>query len=117
MGKTTKKKKRSNTMKMLEKFESNIKKARLETECCICFDLMVAPVILTCGHNVCEQCLAKWLEQQETCPICRTKFEQHTSNIALRNLICDTIVPMGSNENAIEYAKRVKEFDVWKQSQ
>lgn len=33
-----------------------------ELECTICFDIMVKPVNLTCGHTFCESCVAPWLE-------------------------------------------------------
>ena len=48
---------------------------RESTECCICMDAIdytTNNCITPCGHAFCFQCLAKALEQNNTCPCCRS---------------------------------------------
>lgn len=43
-------------------------------ECCICMDVINCSTnncVTPCGHKFCFQCLAKALEQNNTCPCCR----------------------------------------------
>ncbi len=46
-------------------------------ECCICCDLLVDPVVFSCGHDTCHSCYSSWLQQQycrgltAVCPLCR----------------------------------------------
>jgi hypothetical protein len=44
-------------------------------ECCICMDSINSSInncTTPCGHRFCFQCLAKALEQNNTCPMCRS---------------------------------------------
>uniref|UniRef100_A0A8C5N398 Uncharacterized protein n=1 Tax=Leptobrachium leishanense TaxID=445787 RepID=A0A8C5N398_9ANUR len=51
---------------------------RDELTCCICTDIYIDPVTLTCGHSFCRICITKtWDNQEEreySCPACRHKF-------------------------------------------
>ena len=45
-----------------------------EDFCCgVCYDLMVEPSTLQCGHSFCRPCLAQWYlsSKQLVCPSCR----------------------------------------------
>lgn len=56
--------------------------------CChCCYDVLVNPTTLTCGHNFCRHCLALWWESsyKTECPECREKWEGFPKvNILLR---------------------------------
>lgn len=42
-------------------------------ECPICFNISENTVkIINCRHNFCKNCLVNWLEQSNSCPLCRT---------------------------------------------
>lgn len=41
-------------------------------ECIICQDEPYEPVILPCGHVFCYKCLVRWIEENNTCPTCRS---------------------------------------------
>ena len=41
--------------------------------CSICQDTYNDPVMLHCRHIFCGDCVAKWLEKNTTCPMCRAK--------------------------------------------
>ena len=48
---------------------------REPVECCICMDAInfaTNNCVTPCGHTFCFQCLAKALEQNNTCPCCRS---------------------------------------------
>ncbi|TNN50869.1 Bifunctional apoptosis regulator [Liparis tanakae] len=48
-----------------------------EFTCHCCYDILVNPTTLTCGHNFCRHCLALWWEssRKNECPECREKWE------------------------------------------
>eukprot|EP00929_Paragymnodinium_shiwhaense_P120800 TRINITY_DN92850_c0_g1_i1.p1 TRINITY_DN92850_c0_g1~~TRINITY_DN92850_c0_g1_i1.p1 ORF type:complete len:328 (+),score=14.85 TRINITY_DN92850_c0_g1_i1:120-1103(+) len=54
--------------------------------CCLCFELLVAPVTTECGHSFCRHCLTRVLNEDQTslkgdeigrCPVCRSEFTEH----------------------------------------
>lgn len=58
-----------------------------EFSCHCCYDFLVNPTTLTCGHNFCRHCLALWWESshKNECPECREKWEGFPKiNILLR---------------------------------
>lgn len=44
---------------------------RAETECHVCYGLMVDPVTTPCGHTFCRKCVARVLDHSTLCPACR----------------------------------------------
>ena len=42
-------------------------------KCGICFELIVDPTTLTCGHTMCRFCVAQWWHnaKKSSCPECR----------------------------------------------
>ncbi|XP_045213224.2 bifunctional apoptosis regulator-like [Mercenaria mercenaria] len=58
--------------------------------CGCCFDLMVQPTTLTCGHSFCRLCVANWYfsSKKMECPQCRSAWTGNPQiNITLRNLL------------------------------
>lgn len=58
-----------------------------EFSCHCCYDILVNPTTLTCGHNFCRHCLALWWESsyKTECPECREKWDGFPKvNILLR---------------------------------
>lgn len=45
-----------------------------ECECPICQETIATPKITSCRHTFCQACLDKWLETNNTCPMCRTQI-------------------------------------------
>ncbi|CAL6086065.1 C3HC4 type (RING finger) domain-containing protein [Hexamita inflata] len=41
--------------------------------CSICFDQLLHPVLLPCGHAMCFECIMKCSDRQ--CPMCRSPFQ------------------------------------------
>jgi len=40
-------------------------------ECNICLEAASEPVVTRCGHLYCWNCLVKWLENKNDCPVCK----------------------------------------------
>lgn len=59
--------------------------------CSICNGVLESPVLTSCGHSFCVQCLRTWLSSSKanSCPECRTWIEITTTRsiLSLRNLI------------------------------
>ncbi|CAE7622575.1 HCc2 [Symbiodinium sp. CCMP2456] len=47
---------------------------REELKCNICFDLVVSPVTLPCGHTYCKHHIQTWLLENDSCPVCRVRI-------------------------------------------
>lgn len=59
-------------------------------QCSCCFELMVEPTTLNCGHSFCRFCLAQWwnASKHSTCPDCREPWAGFPKvNIVLRKTI------------------------------
>lgn len=79
----------------LQLMESNFSVASEEEienfgdQCAICWDSMDKARKLPCGHLFHNSCLRSWLEQDTSCPTCRTSFKgpqlQHDELIELAN--------------------------------
>eukprot|EP00250_Pteridium_aquilinum_P022711 c25597_g1_i1 orf=161-1468(+) len=39
--------------------------------CAICQEKMHAPILLSCKHIFCEDCVSEWFDRESTCPLCR----------------------------------------------
>lgn len=58
--------------------------------CSCCYDLMVQPTTLTCGHSFCRLCIANWYftSKKMECPQCRSPWTGNPQvNITLRKLM------------------------------
>ncbi|XP_056242170.1 nuclear factor 7, ovary-like [Seriola aureovittata] len=61
-----------------------------DLSCPVCQDIFKNPVILSCSHSFCKDCLKSWWREKPTreCPVCkrRSSRELPPSNLALKNL-------------------------------
>ncbi|XP_023279987.1 zinc-binding protein A33-like [Seriola lalandi dorsalis] len=62
-----------------------------EDFCCpVCHDVFRDPVVLSCSHSFCKDCLKSWWRERPTldCPVCkrRSPKDQPPLNLALKNL-------------------------------
>ncbi|XP_062241205.1 nuclear factor 7, brain-like [Platichthys flesus] len=70
--------------------------SRLEEDLCcpVCHDVFRDPVILSCSHNFCRDCVETWWKDKEVkeCPLCKRRHSKELpSNLALKNL-CETFL-------------------------
>ncbi|XP_023670754.1 bifunctional apoptosis regulator [Paramormyrops kingsleyae] len=59
-----------------------------EFSCHCCYDILINPTTLNCGHSFCRHCLALWWEssRKNECPECRERWEGFPRvNILLRD--------------------------------
>ncbi|XP_070700460.1 nuclear factor 7, ovary-like [Pempheris klunzingeri] len=67
-----------------------------EDLCCpVCHDIFKHPVVLSCSHSFCKDCLKRWWREKQTqeCPLCkrRSSRSEPPSNLALKNL-CESFL-------------------------
>ncbi|XP_033490675.2 nuclear factor 7, brain-like [Epinephelus lanceolatus] len=71
--------------------------SRLEEDfcCSVCQDIFKDPVILSCSHSFCKDCLQSWWREKQTreCPVCKRRHSQEKlpPNFALQNL-CESFL-------------------------
>ncbi|XP_053270373.1 interferon-induced protein with tetratricopeptide repeats 1-like [Pleuronectes platessa] len=93
--------------------------SRLEEDlyCPICHDVFRDPVLLSCSHNFCKDCVKSWWKDKEVkeCPLCKrrsSKFEP-PCNLDLKNL-CETFLQerdLGSSHALCsQHSKKLKFF-------
>lgn len=61
-----------------------------DLKCGICFELLIDPTTLTCGHTICRYCLAQWWyrSRKSNCPECRQTWHGFPKvNVTMRYLI------------------------------
>lgn len=70
--------------------EERIKKRqRIEDclKCSVCWNWNTQPIILSCGHTLCQSCFCHESMNRDKCPLCRAKIDSlQTSCYPLRNL-------------------------------
>ncbi|XP_039866500.1 nuclear factor 7, brain-like [Simochromis diagramma] len=67
-----------------------------EDLCCpVCQEVFRDPVLLSCSHSFCKDCLKRWWRERPTheCPVCKTRSskEEPPLNLALKNL-CESFL-------------------------
>ncbi|XP_050959667.1 nuclear factor 7, ovary, partial [Labeo rohita] len=91
-----------------------------ELSCPVCCEIFKAPVLLSCSHSVCKECLQQFWRTKKTqeCPVCRRRSSKHDPplNLALKNL-CESFVnernerrSSGSEEICSLHRDRLKLF-------
>ncbi|XP_051961366.1 E3 ubiquitin-protein ligase TRIM39-like [Xyrauchen texanus] len=71
--------------------------------CPVCCDVFKNPVLLSCSHSVCEECIQKFWESKgsKECPICRRRSSKDHPpiNLSLKNL-CETFLQERSQRSS-----------------
>ncbi|XDV42542.1 hypothetical protein PO909_011179 [Leuciscus waleckii] len=66
-----------------------------ELSCPVCCEIFKAPVVLSCSHSVCKECLQQFwrTKKSQECPVCRRRSSKDNPpyNLALKNL-CESIL-------------------------
>ncbi|KAM8757580.1 E3 ubiquitin-protein ligase TRIM35-like [Acanthopagrus schlegelii] len=88
--------------------------------CPICHDIFKDPVVLSCSHSFCKDCLQKWWRGKKTfeCPCCKTRHSRSDapSNLVLKNL-CEAFLQereqrtsAGSEAVCTQHSEKLKLF-------
>ncbi|XP_059212779.1 E3 ubiquitin-protein ligase TRIM35-like [Centropristis striata] len=71
--------------------------SRLDDDLCcsVCHDIFKDPVVLSCSHSFCKDCLQSWWTEKQTreCPVCkrRSSRSEPPCNLVLKNL-CESFL-------------------------
>ncbi|XP_048025178.1 E3 ubiquitin-protein ligase TRIM35-like [Megalobrama amblycephala] len=88
--------------------------------CPVCHEIFSVPVLLSCSHSFCKECLQQFWRIRETqeCPVCRRRSskDEPPVNLALKNL-CESILKernerrsSGSEEICSLHSEKLKLF-------
>ncbi|XP_059426964.1 nuclear factor 7, ovary-like [Carassius carassius] len=91
-----------------------------DISCPVCQEIFKNPVVLSCSHSVCKECLQQFWRTKKTqeCPVCRRRSskEQPPCNLVLKNL-CESFVKernevrsSGSEEICSLHSEKLKLF-------
>ncbi|XP_050959898.1 nuclear factor 7, ovary [Labeo rohita] len=78
--------------------------AEYDYNCPVCHEIFKTPVILSCSHSFCKECLQQFWRTKQTqeCPVCRrTSRHQPPVNLALKNL-CESFLKKSNERRASE---------------
>ncbi|XP_026135074.1 nuclear factor 7, brain-like [Carassius auratus] len=91
-----------------------------ELSCPVCCEIFKAPVLLSCSHSFCKECLQQFWRTKETqeCPVCRRRSSKRDPpcNLVLKNL-CESFLKerkercsSGSEEICSLHSEKLKLF-------
>ncbi|XP_073691761.1 E3 ubiquitin-protein ligase TRIM35-like [Garra rufa] len=91
-----------------------------EFSCPVCCEIFKNPVVLSCSHSVCKECLQQFwrIKKTQECPVCRRRSskEDPPRNLALKNL-CESFLKQrnersssGSEEICSLHSEKLKLF-------
>ncbi|XP_026163812.1 tripartite motif-containing protein 35-like [Mastacembelus armatus] len=91
-----------------------------DLSCPICQDIFKDPVVLSCSHSFCKDCVKKWWERKPIlmCPVCKRRSSKTDPprNLALKNL-CETFLqhraqpaPSGSEDLCSLHSEKLRLF-------
>lgn len=89
-----------------------------DLSCSICQDIFRDPVVLSCSHSFCKDCLHRWWyeRRKDVCPLCReiSLFRCPPRNLALKN-VCETFTLERKQRSSAEplcslHAEKLKLF-------
>uniref|UniRef100_A0A673JC88 RING-type E3 ubiquitin transferase n=1 Tax=Sinocyclocheilus rhinocerous TaxID=307959 RepID=A0A673JC88_9TELE len=74
-----------------------------ELSCPVCHEIFKAPVLLSCSHSVCKECLQQFWRTKKTqeCPVCRRRSSKENPPLYLR---CDGVSVHSSLQNCFTSA-------------
>ncbi|XP_077091739.1 E3 ubiquitin-protein ligase TRIM35-like isoform X1 [Siphateles boraxobius] len=74
-----------------------------ELSCPVCFEIFKVPVILSCSHSICKECLQRFWKTKTTqeCPVCRRRSSKDDPPVilVLKNL-CDSLIKEGTEKRS-----------------
>lgn len=87
-----------------------LRRISASTECSVCSEVMIVPVLLACGHSFCYDCCNSWFDTKVTCPTCRHELEHPPIlNVQLKEIANYLIDMTITHEGDAEEAERLQQ--------
>ncbi|XP_073702483.1 nuclear factor 7, ovary-like [Garra rufa] len=94
--------------------------AEYDYDCPVCCEIFKTPVLLSCSHSVCKECLQQFwrIKKMQECPVCRRRASKRFPpvNLALQN-VCESFLKernerrsSGSEEICSLHSEKLKLF-------
>ncbi|XP_037643398.1 tripartite motif-containing protein 35-like [Sebastes umbrosus] len=85
-----------------------------DLSCSVCHDIFKDPVVLSCSHSFCKDCLQNWWgeKQIQECPVCKRRSSRSDPpvSLALKNL-CEAVLLERSSETLCSlHSEKLKLF-------
>lgn len=80
--------------------------------CCICFDFLEDPTVLSCGHTLCHDCMSSWKSETQhsrhgfTCPLDRKRVRWTEKNHLVHELVQSMEVRCDFSCNTVGWPER-----------
>ncbi|XP_073324374.1 E3 ubiquitin-protein ligase TRIM39-like [Pagrus major] len=89
-------------------------RSELDFCCPVCHDVFRDPVVLSCSHSFCKDCLQSWWRQKQAqeCPVCkrRSSMEEPPVSLVLKNL-CEAFRDQRASEGLCSlHSEKLKLF-------
>ncbi|KAK9959339.1 hypothetical protein ABG768_009469 [Culter alburnus] len=85
-----------------------------ELSCPVCCEIFKTPVLLSCSHSVCKECLQQFWRTKKTqeCPVCRRRSSKDSPpiNLVLKNLCESFLTERRSEEICSLHSEKLKLF-------
>ncbi|KAM8756063.1 nuclear factor 7, brain-like [Acanthopagrus schlegelii] len=78
-----------------------------DLSCPICQDIFKDPVVLSCSHSFCRDCLQRWWREKKQCPVCKERpvMSDPPRNLVLKNL-CESFLTKRDRSGSAESEPR-----------
>eukprot|EP00746_Dinoflagellata_sp_MGD_P036674 gnl/MRDRNA2_/MRDRNA2_188065_c0_seq1.p1 gnl/MRDRNA2_/MRDRNA2_188065_c0~~gnl/MRDRNA2_/MRDRNA2_188065_c0_seq1.p1 ORF type:complete len:435 (+),score=56.45 gnl/MRDRNA2_/MRDRNA2_188065_c0_seq1:29-1306(+) len=89
------------TKAFAEQLKSAASEATLQAlvECPVCFSTVFEPVTTPCGHTYCRRCLARSLDWESGCPLCRSKLSGFVDNYCVCTPLQDLLSTLWAEDH------------------
>ena len=95
--------------KQLENFEKK-ELEDLETDCSICYNMLVESCVLPCRHRYCVQCMRTQLSHSTACPLCRAQIPEYFKNQYYYHNIDKEFQSLLSKKFPLQYEQEIHNF-------
>lgn len=79
----------NHSLKIINEIIQDVINRSISETCPICLGEMMDKKMVKCHHNFHKECIDKWLEIKNTCPVCREEVREKTTDEVQRELDLD----------------------------
>lgn len=96
--------------------QGNLRDLESVVECAVCFGTLYEPVTVGCGHTFCRRCLARQLDFERGCPLCREElagFVDRYPPTAGLGAAIEVLVPGSAAQGRVAAQREVEDMKEW----